>query len=149
MLGALALGAVFFMGRARAATTGGVNPLAALLNRGPTYSRNIPGQPNSVAMGAAGGSLLGSILKTGSPDVVASGGYTGGGVFSDIGSYDNAQWAIDGQVASTLTGPVGLMPPASQWYGAVGGPQSQFYLPDQTNSNQYAYAGFDDPSNYG
>jgi hypothetical protein len=148
MLGALALGAVFFMGRMRS-TPAGVNPLAGLLGRGPVYSRNVPGQPNSIAMGAAGGSLLGSIMRTGSPDVVASGGYSGGGVFSDISAYDNAQWAMDGQVNSTLSGPVGLTPGLGSWLGAVGGAQSVFSLPDQTNGNQYAYAGFDDPSNYG
>ena len=153
LLGALAVGAVFFMGRSRNLGASNTELLNSVLGRGPAYSRNVPGQANNVAMGAAGGAMLGSIMKTGSPDVVASGGYTGGGIplFSDIGAYDNAtqgvQSAISGDIAAGAGIPVNYN--WSQWMGQVGGAQSQFYLPDQTDPNQNPYAGFDNPNNYG
>lgn len=152
MLGALALGAMFVMGRMRStsASTGGL--LNRVLSGGPMYSRNTGGTAG-FSGGMAGG-LLGSIMRTGSPDVVASGGYTGGGmngVFSDITSYDNATAMVNAQVQGDIAAGAGI--PVnynwSQWLGQVGGPSSQFYLPDQTNPNQNPYAGFDNPANYG
>ncbi|HGO6127508.1 TPA: hypothetical protein ACK3RK_006076 [Burkholderia cepacia] len=66
-----------------------------------------------------------------------------------ITSTDNATSALDSQVASTLVGPNALLPDASYWLQKVGGATNVFHLPDQVNPNQEAYAGFDNPDNYG
>ena len=153
MLGALAVGAMFFMSRSRVAGTT-ASPLRALFG-GTGLARNVGGTSGNAGFlaGAAGG-LVGSITRTGSPDVVASGGYTGGGmngVFSDISSYDNATQAVRSNISGDIAAGAGI--PVnynwSQWLGSVGGAQSQFYLPDQTNPMQNPYAGFDNPDNYG
>lgn len=137
MLGALALGA-FVLLRSRTAGTRTVavprQSLGGLSNRGLFPS---VGRVTNV---------------TGSPDVVAAGGYSNGSTgtfFSDITAYDNANAAVASQVGTDMLLGGGAVPVNYDWSQWNSRPNSQFTLPDLTNTNQNAYSGFDNPANYG
>ncbi|OJA63806.1 hypothetical protein BGV68_01940 [Burkholderia ubonensis] len=89
------------------------------------------------------------VTGTLSPIGVAASSADGTQQADTITSTDNTQAEMDAQVASTLVGPNALLPDASVWLQKVGGPTNLFHLPDQVNPNQEAYAGFDNPDNYG
>ncbi|KFL54384.1 hypothetical protein JM78_04605 [Burkholderia pyrrocinia] len=143
LIGGLALAAVFMMGRTRTAvagTQGAARPV-----------RTTGGLPWGFT-GLPSGRVIGAITGgSNSPDLVAGAmpGGTTGGFFSMIDAVDNASAAVQSQYLPTLSGPVGLIPGPSNWLNSVGGAQSTFYLPDQVNPMQAAYAGFDNPDNYG
>lgn len=141
MLGALALGA-FVLLRSRTATAG-------------TRAVLVPRQGNPAGM-VGGGFFPGNTGRvtnvTGSPDVVAAGGYSNGSTgtfFSDISAYDNANAAVASQVGTDLLLGGGAVPVNYDWSQWNSKQTSQFVLPDLTNSNQNAYSGFDNPNNYG
>ncbi|MFB9125933.1 hypothetical protein E2553_33180 [Paraburkholderia dipogonis] len=113
-------------------------------------------QPRTVLGGLSNGGLFpsaGAVRNvTGSPDVVASGGYSNGSTgsfFSDITSYDNANAAVASQISADLMLGGGAVPVNYDWSQWNSRNTSQFTLPDLTNSNQNAYGGFDNPANYG
>ncbi|WP_175887925.1 hypothetical protein [Burkholderia contaminans] len=149
LIGGLALAAVFVMGRSRTAMASGVQkqPIAQPIRVG-----NIGGMRNGGFTGLPTGRVINAIAGgSNSPDLLAGaapGGSTGG-FFSTIDAVDNATSAVQAQYVPALTGPSGLIPASSSWLNSVGGAQSLFYLPDQVNPMQDAYAGFDNPDNYG
>ncbi|KVX90845.1 hypothetical protein WL10_13515 [Burkholderia ubonensis] len=148
LIGGLALAAVFVMGRSRTAMAAGAPVSIAR----PVRVGNVGGMRNGGFTGLPTGRVIGAIAGgSNSPDLVAGaapGGSTGG-FFSMIDAVDNASAAVQSQYLPTLSGPVGLLPGGSNWLNAVGGAQSTFYLPDLVNPMQDAYAGFDNPDNYG
>ncbi|TFE36539.1 hypothetical protein E2553_43205 [Paraburkholderia dipogonis] len=137
MLGALAVGAyVLLRSRTAMATT--------------------VAQPRTVLGGLSNNGLFpsaGAVRNvTGSPDVVAAGGYSNGSTgsfFSDITAYDNANASVASQVGTDLMLGGGAVPVNYDWSQWNTKQSSQFTLPDLTNSNQNAYGGFDNPNNYG
>lgn len=134
MLGALALGA-FVLLRKRTATAQTRTVATPRTTLGGLF-------PNA-----------GRVLNvTGSPDVVAAGGYSNGSTgsfFSDISAYDNANAAVANQVSTDMLLGGGAVPVNYDWSQWNSKPTSTFTLPDLTNSNQNAYSGFDNPNNYG
>ncbi|PRE65499.1 hypothetical protein C6P96_08550 [Burkholderia multivorans] len=143
LIGGLALAAVFMMGRTRTAAAAGTQGARPVRTTG-GLPWGFTGLPTSRVIGAITGG-------SNSPDLVAGavpGGSTGG-FFSMIDAVDNSSAAVQSQYQSTLSGPVGLTGTGGNWLNAVGGAQSTFYLPDLVNPMQNAYAGFDNPDNYG
>ncbi|WP_028214721.1 hypothetical protein [Paraburkholderia mimosarum] len=141
MLGALALGA-FVLLRSRTASAMTAAPRTVLV------PRTVGGVSNSGSYAGAGRVLN----VTGSPDVVAAGGYSNGSTgsfFSDIAAYDNANAAVASQVGTDLLLGGGAVPVNYDWSQWNARQTSTFTLPDLTNANQNAYAGFDNPQNYG
>ncbi|MFA8362027.1 hypothetical protein ACEPT7_29595 [Burkholderia ubonensis] len=144
LIGGLAIAAVFMMSRARPAAAAGVQGVARPVRTTGGLPWGFTGLPSGRVIGAITGG-------SNSPDLVAGatpGGSTGG-FFSTIDAVDNASAAVQSQYSPLLSGPVGLTPGGSNWLNAVGGAQSTFYLPDLVNPMQDAYAGFDNPNNYG
>lgn len=140
MLAGLALGA-FVLLRSRTATAA---PRTVLVPRT---------SGTSLGNGGFFPSNSGRVLNvTGSPDVVAAGGFSNGSTgsfFSDITAYDNANAAVASQVGTDLMLGGGAVPVNYDWSQWNTKQSSTFSLPDLTNSNQNAYGGFDNPANYG
>jgi hypothetical protein len=140
MLGALAVGAFVLL-----RSSGAMAATRAVL---------VP-KTSGTALGSGGffPSNTGRVLNvTGSPDVVAAGGYSNGSTgsfFSDITAYDNANAAVASQISTDLMLGGGAVPVNYDWSQWGTKQSSQFSLPDLTNGNQNAYGGFDNPANYG
>jgi len=149
LLGALAVGALFVVSRTRAASLAGTTPRFGL---GPQRVGNVGGMSNGGFTGLMTGSLLGSMLRgSSSPDLLqagATGGSTGT-FFSDIAANDNANAAVQSQVGTDMLLGGGAVPVNYNWNQWGNTSTSQFTLPDLTNPMQDAYAGFDNPDNYG
>jgi hypothetical protein len=149
LLGALAVGALFLVGRARSAYAAGTTPRFGF---GPQRVGNVGGMSNGGFTGLMTGSLLGSMLRgSASPDLLqagATGGSTGT-FFSDIAANDNANAAVQSQVGTDLLLGGGAVPVNVNWGQWGNQSSSQFTMPDLTNPMQDAYAGFDNPANYG
>jgi hypothetical protein len=141
ILGVLAVGAFMVLrsGGAMAATRGVL----------------MPAKTSGMSVGNGGffPSNSGRVLNvTGSPDVVAAGGYSNGSTgsfFSDITAYDNANAAVASQISTDLMLGGGAVPVNYDWSQWGTKQSSQFSLPDLSNGNQNAYGGFDNPNNYG
>jgi hypothetical protein len=150
LLGALAVGALFFVSRARTAYAAGTTPRFGF---GPQRIGNVGGMSNGGFTGLMTGSLLGSMLRgSASPDVVLTGGSTGGSTgtfFSDIAANDNANAEVQSQIGTDLLLGGGAVPVNYNWNQWGNTATSTFSLPDLTNPMQDAYAGFDNPANYG
>ncbi|MBR8141567.1 hypothetical protein KDW46_04225 [Burkholderia vietnamiensis] len=145
LIGGLALAAVFMMGRSRTAMAATSQQPAA---RPVRATGGLPWGFTGLPTGRVINAITGG---SNSPDLVAGatpGGSTGG-FFSSIVADDNANGAVQAQYVSALTGPSGLLPSGTNWLNSVGGAQSTFSLPDLVNPMQNAYAGFDNPDNYG
>lgn len=139
MLGALAVGA-FVLLRSRGAVAG---------TRSVLVPRTTVGGLSNSGLFPNAGRVVG---VTGSPDVVAAGGYSNGSTgsfFSDITAYDNANAAVASQVGTDMLLGGGAVPVNYDWSQWNTKQSSLFSLPDLTNSNQNAYSGFDNPANYG
>ncbi|HDR9272438.1 TPA: hypothetical protein QDB24_000454 [Burkholderia vietnamiensis] len=144
LIGGLALAAVFMMGRARPATAAGSAGLARPVRTTGGLPWGFTGLPTGRVIGAITGG-------SNSPDLVAGatpGGSTGG-FFSMIGAVDNANATVQSDYVSTLAGPDGLLPNDPRWLASVSTSPNVFTMPDMLNPMQTAYAGFDNPNNYG
>ncbi|WP_175942343.1 hypothetical protein [Burkholderia pyrrocinia] len=144
LIGGLALAAVFMMGRTRTAAAAGTQGAARPVRTTGGLPWGFTGQPTGRVINAITGG-------SNSPDLVAGaapGGSTGG-FFSSIVADDNATGTVQAQYVPALSGPVGLLPNDPRWLGGVSTSPTVFQMPDLLNPMQNAYAGFDNPDNYG
>ncbi|WP_175751521.1 hypothetical protein [Burkholderia ambifaria] len=142
LIGGLALAAVFMMGRTR--TAAAQQPAARPVRATGGLPWGFTGLPTGRVLNAITGG-------SNSPDLVAGaapGGSTGG-FFSAIVADDNATGTVQAQYVPTLSGPVGLLPNDPRWAASVSASPIVFQMTDLLNPMQNAYAGFDNPDNYG
>ena len=144
LIGGLAIAAVYMMSRARTSTATGSAGLARPVRSTGGLPWGFTGLPTGRVINAITGG-------SNSPDLVAGatpGGSTGG-FFSSIVADDNANGTVQAQYVPALSGPVGLTPNNPNWLASVSTSPTVFTMPDLLNPMQNAYAGFDNPDNYG